>query len=175
MSEISPSPATETPAQPALPANWFPPCPVPVGPEDIHRLLPHRYPFVLVDKVIEVRPGFAVGIKNVTMNEWYFQGHFPGRPVMPGVMQLEAMAQTAVILSKFTIESEGKILVFAGMENVRFRRLVVPGDVLRIEVTEIFRKKKLGRVTAVASVDGEVASEAEITYGYIQAEPNPAS
>ncbi len=152
-----------------LPDNWCPPCPIPVGAEDMQRLLPHRFPFILVDKVIEVRPGFAVGIKNVTINEWYFQGHFPGKPVMPGVMQLEAMAQTAVILSKFTRESAGKILVFAGMENVRFRRIVVPGDVLRIEVTETMRRKKLGRVQAVALVDGEVASEAEITYGFITA------
>jgi 3-hydroxyacyl-[acyl-carrier-protein] dehydratase len=140
---------------------------VPIPAEEIHKLLPHRYPFVLIDKIVELEVGRAVGIKNVTMNEWYFQGHFPGKPVMPGVLQLEAMAQTAVILSKYSVDSEGKILVFAGMEEVRFRRLVSPGDVLRIEVVETLRRKKIGRVQAVATVDGEVATEALITYGYI--------
>lgn len=153
-----------------LPANWNPPCPVPVMPQDIQKLLPHRYPFILLDKVLEVRPGYALGIKNVTINEPYFQGHFPGRPVMPGVMQLEAMAQTAVILSKFTRDSEGKILVFAGMDEVKFRRIVQPGDILRIEIHELFRRKIIGRVRAVATVDGEVASEAVITYGFITSE-----
>jgi 3-hydroxyacyl-[acyl-carrier-protein] dehydratase len=169
MTQSSDNPEQTTEHPDKLPASWNPPCDVPVGPVEIQKLLPHRYPFILIDKIIEVSPGRAVGIKNVTVNEPYFQGHFPGRPVMPGVMQLEAMAQAAVILSKFTQESEGKILVFAGMDKVRFRRLVQPGDVLRIEITEVFRKKKLGRVNAVATVDGEVVSEAEITYGYIPA------
>ena len=133
--------------------------------EQIQEILPHRYPFLLVDKVVELEPGQrAVGIKNVTMNENYFQGHFPGHPVMPGVLQVEALAQTGAIAVLSLEEYKGKIVYFGGIDNLRFKQKVVPGDVLRLEVELIKRRGPIGIAKAVATVDGKVAVQGEITF-----------
>lgn len=133
--------------------------------EQIQEILPHRYPFLLVDKVVELEPGNrAVGIKNVTMNEQYFQGHFPGKPVMPGVLQVEALAQTGAIAVLSLEEYKGKIVYFGGIDKLRFKQKVVPGDVLRLEVELIKRRGPIGIAKAVATVDGKVAVQGEITF-----------
>lgn len=133
--------------------------------EQIQEILPHRYPFLLVDKVIELVPGQkAVGIKNVTMNEYYLQGHFPGKPVMPGVLQVEALAQTGAIAVLSLEEYKGKIVYFGGIDKLRFKQKVVPGDVLRLEVELIKRRGPIGIAKAVATVDGKIAVQGEITF-----------
>lgn len=133
--------------------------------EQIQEILPHRYPFLLVDKVVELEPGQrAVGIKNVTMNEHYFQGHFPGKPVMPGVLQIEALAQTGAIAVLSLEEYKGKIVYFGGIDKLRFKQKVVPGDVLRLEVELIKRRGPIGIAKAVATVDGKIAVQGEITF-----------
>lgn len=133
--------------------------------EQIQEIIPHRYPFLLVDKVIELEPGQrAVGIKNVTMNENYFQGHFPGHPVMPGVLQVEALAQTGAIAVLSLEEYKGKIVYFGGIDKLRFKQKVVPGDVLRLEVELIKRRGPIGIAKAVATVDGKIAVQGEITF-----------
>ena len=133
--------------------------------EQIQEILPHRYPFLMVDKVIELEPGQrAVGIKNVTMNENYFQGHFPGHPVMPGVLQVEALAQTGAIAVLSLEEYKGKIVYFGGIDKLRFKQKVVPGDVLRLEVELIKRRGPIGIAKAVATVDGKIAVQGEITF-----------
>ncbi len=130
----------------------------------IQAILPHRYPFLLVDKIIEIEPRVRiVGIKQVTINEQFFQGHFPGAPVMPGVLQIEALAQVGAILALREFEDrESKIPYFSGIEKARFRRPVVPGDTLRLEVTALRVGTKIQRMLGVASVDGNVTAEAEI-------------
>jgi 3-hydroxyacyl-[acyl-carrier-protein] dehydratase len=130
----------------------------------IQEILPHRYPFLLVDKIIELEPRVRiVGIKQVTVNEQFFQGHFPGAPVMPGVLQIEALAQVGAILALREFEDrESKIPYFSGIEKARFRRPVVPGDTLRLEVTALRVGTKIQRMLGVASVDGNVTAEAEI-------------
>ncbi len=131
----------------------------------IMEILPHRPPFLLVDKITGCEPGqWAEGIKNVTMNEPYFSGHFPGRPIMPGVLILEALAQTGAVAILSLPEFQGKIAVFGGVKNCRFKKQVVPGDVLelRCELTE--RRGPIGFGKAVARVDGKVACQAELTF-----------
>ncbi|HEX6140010.1 MAG TPA: 3-hydroxyacyl-ACP dehydratase FabZ [Candidatus Limnocylindria bacterium] len=131
---------------------------------DIMRILPHRYPFLLVDRVVELEPGVrAVGIKSVTANEPHFTGHFPGRPIMPGVLIVEALAQTAGVAVLTLAEYRGKLGLFAGIDECRFRRMVVPGDTLRLEVTVEKLRGMFGRVRAVASVADEVAAEATLS------------
>lgn len=127
--------------------------------------LPHRHPFVLVDKVISIEANVSVvGIKNVTATESFFPGHFPGQPVMPGVLMVEAMAQLATILASYsTPENKGKIFFFAGIDKVRFKRPVTPGDTLTMTITILKAKSRLYKVAGKAEVDGEVACEAEIT------------
>jgi len=132
---------------------------------EILNILPHRYPFLLVDRIIEIEEGKRiVGIKNLTINEPFFQGHFPGRPVMPGVLQMEAMAQVAGILLNKMLGGEGKISFFAAIDNARFRRPVVPGDQLRMEIEIINAKPRLSKVNAKAFVDGKLASEADMMF-----------
>jgi beta-hydroxyacyl-ACP dehydratase FabZ len=130
----------------------------------IQELLPHRYPFLLIDRIIEMEPRQrVVGIKNVTVNEPFFQGHFPGNPVMPGVLILEAMGQAAAVL--FLSEEEdmkGRFVYFAGADKVRFRRPVVPGDQLRCEIEVLRVRSKSCKVLARATVDGELAAEATL-------------
>ena len=130
----------------------------------IKKILPHRYPFLLVDKIIELEPlVMAVGIKQVTVNEPFFAGHFPDAPVMPGVLQIEALAQVGAILAlREIVNREEKIPFFSGIENARFRRPVVPGDTLRLEVTALRVGSRMQKMRGVASVDGKVTAEAEI-------------
>ena len=135
---------------------------------DIKRIMhaiPHRYPMLMIDKVVDVVPGnSAVGIKNVTVNENFFQGHFPDHPVMPGVLIIEAMAQTAAVLVVESLggDSAGKVVYFMTIENAKFRRPVVPGDTLRIHVTKNRHRGNVWKFSGVALVDG--VSVAEATY-----------
>ena len=132
---------------------------------EIMGILPHRYPFLLVDRILELEPGVrAVGIKNVTANEPQFQGHWPDNPVMPGVLILESMAQVGGIVLLSLVEDTDLLALFGGVDKARFRRQVVPGDQLRFEVELIRRKGPIGKVNAVATVDGEVAAEAELMF-----------
>jgi 3-hydroxyacyl-[acyl-carrier-protein] dehydratase len=137
---------------------------LPLEAADIMRIIPHRYPFLLVDRIIELEPGkHVVGLKAVTANEPQFTGHFPGRPIMPGVLMVEALAQTAAVGVMTLDEYRGKLGLFAGIDDCRFRRMVVPGDTLRLEVTVEKLRGMFGRVRGVASVDGEVAVEATLS------------
>ena len=125
---------------------------------DIQKIIPHRYPFLLVDKIIEMELGQrAVGIKNVTANEPFFQGHFPGFPVMPGVLIVEAIAQVGAVAVLAMPENKGKMAFFGGLDEVRFKRQVVPGDTLRMEVTLTRVRSSFGQGEGIATVDGEVA------------------
>ena len=133
--------------------------------------LPHRYPFVLVDRILEVTDTGAVGIKQVSFNEWFFQGHFPGQPIMPGVLIVEAMAQVGAVALLSRPEHEGKIPFFAGLDAVRFRRPVVPGDTLRLEVELTRIRSNAGRGQGRALVDGRLAAEAELMFALGSAEP----
>lgn len=133
--------------------------------KEIQKMLPHRYPFLLIDRVLEVVPGEkAVAIKNVTFNEPQFTGHWPGNPVMPGVLMLEAMAQTGGILLLSVPEDAGKSALFAGLDEVRFRRQVIPGDQLRFVATMERRKRNIVKLHVVASVEGEVTVEGDFLF-----------
>jgi len=133
--------------------------------QEILELLPHRYPFLLIDRVVEFEPKVRlVAIKNVTINEPFFQGHFPEVPIMPGVLVIEAMAQAGAVLMMSEFEDrDAKLAVFTGIERAKFRRQVTPGDQLRIEVRVLNFKTRVGRMEAHAFVDGKMACEAILT------------
>lgn len=136
--------------------------------EEIQRILPHRYPFLLVDRVIEIEPPTrAVGIKNVTINEPFFQGHFPTYPVMPGVLIVEAMAQVGGVAVLAADEYKDKLALFAGIDNVRFKRQVKPGDTLRIEVEVQKIRRGLGVGAGTATVNGELACKGDIMFALV--------
>ncbi|WP_026369385.1 3-hydroxyacyl-ACP dehydratase FabZ [Kallotenue papyrolyticum] len=133
--------------------------------EEIMAIIPHRPPFLLVDRILEIEAGVrAVGIKQVTINEPFFAGHFPGQPIMPGVLQIEALAQVGAVALLSQPEHRGKLALFAGLDNVRFRRIVKPGDTLRLEVRLEALRRRIGKGRGVATVDGQVASEGDFTF-----------
>ncbi len=132
--------------------------------EQIKNILPHRYPFLLVDRVLEMSDTRVVAIKNVSATEAYFQGHFPQKPVMPGVLIIEALAQAGGVMMLSRGENNGKLAFLVAINEARFRRMVVPGDQLRLEVEVIKMKTKIGIVKGVALVDGQEACSAEIMF-----------
>ena len=143
--------------------------------EEVMRALPHRYPFLMVDRVLFIEPGRrAVGLKNVTINEPYFQGHFPGRPVMPGVLQIEAMAQLAGVLLLRDMEKRGRLPFLMSIDGVKFRRPVVPGDQLVLEAEVVRVRGRSGEVATRALVDGKVVSEARIKFMVVEQEGGDA-
>jgi len=132
--------------------------------KEIQKFLPHRYPFLLVDRIIEIEPGVkAVGIKNVTINEEFFQGHFPGQPIMPGVLIIEAMAQVAGMLAFHSGATVQKSVYFMSIEKAKFRKPVLPGDQLRLEIQILQHRGNVWRFSGNALVEGKVAAEAEFT------------
>lgn len=132
---------------------------------DIKTMLPHRYPFLLIDRVLEIEPKQRiVALKNVTANESYFNGHFPVKPVMPGVLIIESMAQAAGLVMLSQEQHKGKVPYFTGIDNARFRRSVVPGDQIIIEIEVLRIKGNVGRVKGIAKVDNQVAAEAEMMF-----------
>ncbi len=133
--------------------------------ERIMELIPHRYPFLMIDRIIDLELGeFAIGLKNVTINEPFFTGHFPGKPVMPGVLIIEAMAQTAAVLVVNTLgkDAEGKLVYFMSIDEAKFRKVVVPGDALHVRVDKQQSRRNVWKFACVATVDGAKAAEAVI-------------
>ena len=134
--------------------------------EGVMKMIPHRYPFLMIDRVVDLMPGRgAIGIKNVTINEPFFQGHFPGRPVFPGVLLIEAMAQTAavVVVHALGAQSEGKLVYFMSVESARFRKPVFPGDTLHVHVTRQHHRGNVWKFSGEAKVDGVLVAEAIYT------------
>lgn len=136
----------------------------------IQKILPHRYPFLLVDRVLEVSGTKVVSIKNVTINEPFFQGHFPGHPIMPGVLIIEAMAQTGGIGALNLKENIGRLAYFLAINKAKFRKPVVPGDTLRMEVEIVKIKMGIMQCRGAATVDGQIAAEAEMMFAFVPSE-----
>jgi len=132
---------------------------------EIQKIIPHRYPFLLVDRIEEIIPGeMAVGYKNVTANESFFQGHFPGEMIMPGVLMIEALAQVGAVAILILEANKGKLVYFGGINKARFKRKVIPGDCLRLEIQIIKQKGSFGLGKATATVNNQIAVEAELIF-----------
>ncbi len=145
-----------------------------LGPREIQETLPHRYPFLLVDRILELELGKRiVGLKNVTVNEPFFTGHFPGHPIMPGVLIVEAMAQVGgvLLMRSLNARAEKKIMYFTGIDRARFRRPVIPGDQLRFEVEIVQLRRQVCRMKAAAYVEGKLAAEAELSSVVVDRDP----
>lgn len=141
---------------------------LPLGPKEIQEIIPHRWPFLLVDRVLELEPGSrAVGLKLVSSGEVFFQGHFPGNPILPAVLTVEALAQVGCVAILSDERYKGKLVLFAGMDNFRFKRPVVPGDSLRLEVTLTRILGPVGKGTGIASVDGQTAAEGQLLFALV--------
>ena len=137
----------------------------PMDIREIMRHIPHRYPFILVDRILELEPSKrVVGLKNVSINEPFFQGHFPGTPIMPGVLILEAMAQTGGVLAIASMSERGKsaLMYFMGLDQVKFRKMVVPGDQLIMELTVLKQRAKIMKLAGTAKVEGQIVAEAQL-------------
>ena len=144
------------------------PLQLPLDSMAIRKVIPHRYPFLLIDRIDELEPGVrAVGIKNVTANEEFFLGHFPDNPVMPGVLIVEAIAQVGAVAMLSQPEFEGQLALFAGIDKVRFKRQVKPGDTLRIEVQLGQIRRNIGSGNGIATVDGDVACRGEFMFAVV--------
>ena len=140
--------------------------------DDIEKILPHRYPFLLVDRILELDDRRVVGIKNFTMNEWFFVGHFPGHPIVPGVLVIEAMAQVGgFLLLKRVEEREKKLVYFAGIDNARFRKPVRPGDTVRFELDLVRLRGGTCKMRGEAYVDGELVADADLWSQVVEREP----
>ena len=140
-----------------------------LGADEIERIIPHRYPMLLVDRMVEIEDGArGVGIKSVTANEWFFEGHFPGNRVMPGVLIVEALAHVAAITLLRDVDQAGQIPLFGGIEKMRFRRPVTPGDQLRLEFTLERMRGPVGRGAVEASVDGQVVADGTISFALVE-------
>jgi len=136
-----------------------------LGSREIQEIIPHRWPFLLVDRIIDLQPGEgAVGIKNVSSGELFFQGHFPGYPILPGVLIIEALAQVGAVAVLSLPENKGKIALFAGVDGFRFRAPVLPGDSLRLEVKLTRMRGPIGKGTAKATVEGRAVADGELTF-----------
>lgn len=136
---------------------------------DVQKILPHRYPFLLIDKIAEMEEGKSIkAIKNVTINEPFFQGHFPGNPIMPGVLICEALAQAGAVMLLSMPENKGKLGVFTGINNFKFRRQVVPGDTLELNAELVTYRHSMGKANVKATVDGQVAAMGEISFAVIE-------
>lgn len=159
-----PPPAPKTTPPPAAATDETQPQDSAIDIQGVMKLLPHRYPFLMVDRVAKIEGSHIIGIKNVSINEAYFQGHFPGHPVMPGVLQLEAIAQVAGIIMMKSAENAGKIAYFMSAEDVKWRKPVLPGDVLVIDVEMTKIRGKIGKAKGVCKVAGEIVSEAAVTF-----------
>ncbi len=140
---------------------------------DILRILPHRYPFLLVDRIVELEPERRiVGLKNVTVNEEFFQGHFPEAPVMPGVLIIESMAQVAgVLIYRDLPDKEKKLIYFTGIENAKFRRPVIPGDQILVEMELLSRRNNFGKMAGRATVEGKLVAEATVLFAIVDRPP----
>ena len=149
----------------------------PLNIQDILELLPHRYPFLLVDRVLDLQPGERiVGLKNITFNEEFFQGHFPGQPVMPGVLIIESMAQVAGLMILSVPEHRGKLAYIGAIENVRFRKPALPGDTLITEAHIVKLRGSIGKVRMTARVEGVVVAECQMTFALMErTKPNMES
>ena len=139
-----------------------------LGNEEIENIIPQRDPFLMIDEVEEYTPGeSAVAYKKVREDEWYFKGHFPGNPIMPGVLIAESLAQTGAVAILSMEENKGKNALFGGIDKMKFKKMVVPGDILKLEVSIIKRKGPIGVGQAIATVDGKVAAKGELTFALV--------
>ncbi|MBR2744049.1 MAG: 3-hydroxyacyl-ACP dehydratase FabZ [Clostridia bacterium] len=139
-----------------------------IGREEIEKIIPQRDPFLMIDEVEEYAPGeSAIAYKNVDADEWYFKGHFPGNPIMPGVLIAESLAQTGAVAILSMDENKGKNAVFGGIDKMRFKKMVTPGDRLKLEVKIIKRKGPIGVGEGIATVDGKLAAKGELTFAVV--------